>query len=472
MFSVSPPIRRPAAAWSLRALEALESRHMMHSGAFPTITIETNAGDITLNMFDERAPQTVQNFLNYAKDGDFINSIFHRVVPGFVVQGGGFRSSAEDLCDCTPEKFMVSSVSAAQFAAVPTDPPVVNEFGHSNVRGTVAMAKLGGNPNSATNQFFFNLANNSSNLDNQNGGFTVFAEIDDMTVVDQIAALPKRNLSSIFPSGSALSALSAVASLTSPTTGHVAAVRMEGFTGTGLVAGKVFIDSNANGESDLAEGGVTRAEVFVDDDEDGTMDVGEAHAVADDLGEYAISLPAGRHVIRPVPILGYTQTDGSAGTGFVINVEIGQGYRERNIGFLYQGGAWQNPRIATDVDGMNGVAPLDALLVINELSDRQFSNAATGALPVVQHRDPPANFLDVTGDNIVAPLDALLVINTLPSSFAAGTFVESPPEGVPAFDPPSASSPFVGPLASSLLDENSSAEESVLDQFFATLGQE
>ena len=63
MFSVSPPIRRPAAAWSLHALEALESRHMMHSGAFPTITIETNAGDITLNMFDERAPQTVQNFL-------------------------------------------------------------------------------------------------------------------------------------------------------------------------------------------------------------------------------------------------------------------------------------------------------------------------------------------------------------------------------------------------------------------------
>ena len=132
-------------------------------------------------MFDQDgagAPATVANFSNYVEDNDYVNSIIHRSIPGFIVQGGGFTVS-NDL----------------QVAEVPADEAVVNEFSEdrSNTRGTIAMAKLGNDPNSATNQWFFNLGDNSANLDNQNGGFTVFGEVlteSDLAPVDAIASLP------------------------------------------------------------------------------------------------------------------------------------------------------------------------------------------------------------------------------------------------------------------------------------------
>ncbi|MEO1523385.1 MAG: peptidylprolyl isomerase [Cyanobacteria bacterium J06633_2] len=145
----------------------------------------TLAGGVTnVVLFDQDAPQTVQNFRNYVEDGDYENSIIHRSVPGFVVQGGGFTST------------VISSIPP-----IPTDAPVVNEFSseRSNTRGTIAMAKLGGNPDSATSQWFFNLADNNdpndpNSLDNQNGGFTVFGEVlseADLAVADAIADLPR-----------------------------------------------------------------------------------------------------------------------------------------------------------------------------------------------------------------------------------------------------------------------------------------
>ncbi|BAZ45605.1 hypothetical protein NIES4102_26310 [Chondrocystis sp. NIES-4102] len=129
------------------------------------------------------APETVNNFLNYVNDGDYVNSIIHRSIPGFVIQGGGF----------TFKNLMVD--------LVPTDPPIVNEFNsqRSNTRGTIAMAKVGNDPNSATSQWFFNLADNSANLDNQNGGFTVFGEVlsqGDLAPIDAIASLPVEDASS------------------------------------------------------------------------------------------------------------------------------------------------------------------------------------------------------------------------------------------------------------------------------------
>lgn len=141
-----------------------------------TVRMDTALGPIDIELYDVQAPKTAANFLNYVQRGDYDNSYFHRLVVGFVLQGGGFRLPLR-----SPP------------VGIPTDPPVVNEFSaaRSNLRGTVAMAKLGGNPDSATNQWFVNLGNNAANLDTQNGGFTVFGRITtpSMLVVDAIAAL-------------------------------------------------------------------------------------------------------------------------------------------------------------------------------------------------------------------------------------------------------------------------------------------
>ncbi len=150
-----------------------------------TITLNTNDGPINVELFDKQAPRTVANFLNYVTSGRYDNSIFHRLVPGFVLQGGGFTFSNDGVNTTLP--------------AIATDPAVQNEPGISNTQGTLAMAKLGNDPNSATDQFFFNLADNSSNLDHQNGGFTVFGKIlgpADQAILNQLAATPTQDKSS------------------------------------------------------------------------------------------------------------------------------------------------------------------------------------------------------------------------------------------------------------------------------------
>jgi len=144
--------------------------------------IVTSLGAVDIHLFNGRAPQTVANFLKYITDGDYTNTIFHRVVTAFVVQGGGYRPQ----------------LPASHIA---TDPAVVNEFGVSSQRGTVAMAKTGNVVNSATSEWFFNLGDNAANLDNQNGGFTVFGEVigNGMAVVDDIAATPLYTDGGTFP---------------------------------------------------------------------------------------------------------------------------------------------------------------------------------------------------------------------------------------------------------------------------------
>lgn len=142
--------------------------------AATTVRMQTSLGAIYVEMYDDIAPLTVANFLAYAASGAYANSFIHRNVPGFIIQGGGFVWDAA-----------LGPVAITQRA------PVVNEFKRSNLRGTIAMAKLGGDPNSATSQWFINLGNNAANLDSQNGGFTVFGQVigDGMQVVDAIAAL-------------------------------------------------------------------------------------------------------------------------------------------------------------------------------------------------------------------------------------------------------------------------------------------
>jgi peptidyl-prolyl cis-trans isomerase A (cyclophilin A) len=125
-------------------------------------------------LYDDDCPITVANFLNYVADGDYDDSFFHRLVEGFVLQGGGFTYDS----------------GLDQFDFVPADAPIVNEFLYSNVAGTIAMAKVGDDPDSATCQWFFNLADNSANLDLQNGGFTAFGEIiAGMDVMEALAMM-------------------------------------------------------------------------------------------------------------------------------------------------------------------------------------------------------------------------------------------------------------------------------------------
>jgi len=146
------------------------------------VEFQTVMGDIEVNLYDNSTSATVTNFLAYVNNGDYTSTVIHRSLPGFVVQGGG-----------------LSFDQALPLNSVTTRPAVVNEPVFSNVRGSIAMAKLDGNPNSATSQWFFNLSNNAANLDGQNGGFTVFGEIvgNGMDVVNAIAALPVFNFGGV-----------------------------------------------------------------------------------------------------------------------------------------------------------------------------------------------------------------------------------------------------------------------------------
>ena len=138
--------------------------------------VSTTLGAFDIIFFPSETPATVDNFLDYVDAKKFDNSFFHRAPPGFVVQGGGYRHT-----------------TAEGYSRIVTFPPVANEPGLSNVRATVAMAKLEGLSDSATSQWFVNVADNSANLDAQNGGFTVFGRVPaaGMIVVDAISNLPR-----------------------------------------------------------------------------------------------------------------------------------------------------------------------------------------------------------------------------------------------------------------------------------------
>jgi peptidyl-prolyl cis-trans isomerase A (cyclophilin A) len=138
------------------------------------VEFQTSQGNFQVNLFDQTTPETVNNFLQYIDEQHYTNSVVHRVSPDFIVQGGGFTFEGE-----------------WPLTAIEENPAVVNEPLYSNVEGTIAMAKVADNPNSATDQWFFNLKDNASNLDLQNGGFTVFGQVigDGMAVINDIADL-------------------------------------------------------------------------------------------------------------------------------------------------------------------------------------------------------------------------------------------------------------------------------------------
>ena len=139
------------------------------------ITIVTNHGEIAVELFEEAAPISCENFRQYIEDGFFVETVFHRVIPNFMIQGGGMH---------------------ADLLRKETRASIKNEAanGEKNLRGTLAMARTG-EVDSATSQFFINLSDNAF-LDHSNKdfGYAVFAKVTDgMDVVDKIAAVPTGN---------------------------------------------------------------------------------------------------------------------------------------------------------------------------------------------------------------------------------------------------------------------------------------
>jgi cyclophilin family peptidyl-prolyl cis-trans isomerase len=150
----------------------------------PVAVITTSMGDVTVELFKAQAPASVENFLRYAAEGFYEGTIFHRVVRGFVVQGGGFTAGMD---------------------VKPTREPILNEAtnGLKNIRGSLAMARTQ-TLRSATSQFYFNVSNNSS-LDHRglappDYGYAVFGRVlSGMDVVDKIAGVPTKGENPIEP---------------------------------------------------------------------------------------------------------------------------------------------------------------------------------------------------------------------------------------------------------------------------------
>jgi peptidyl-prolyl cis-trans isomerase A (cyclophilin A) len=141
----------------------------------PLVVLDTTAGPITIELDRARAPITVDNFLKYVDAGFFNGLVFHRVIPGFMIQGGGMNDQMQEKTEGAR-------------------PPIKNEAsnGLSNQRGTIAMARTS-DPNSASSQFFINLVDNARALDPNPGsaGYAVFGKVvSGMETVDKIAGVP------------------------------------------------------------------------------------------------------------------------------------------------------------------------------------------------------------------------------------------------------------------------------------------
>ncbi len=238
-----------------------------------------NYFDVELD--DTQAPITVANFVQYVNNGLYNNTIIHRNVQDFVIQGGGY----------TPE-YQNGYVNA--LLPITSYGPIQNEYSpaRSNVLGTIAMAKLGNDPNSATNQWFVNVADNSSNLDNQNGGFTVFGKVigQGMTLVNSINQLQPEDLSSYF--GSPFDAVPLISNGTDFVTVTSASVISKA---TGKLTGYVYVDTNHNGIKDGADYAIADAKVSI------AMDGGKGTVVAYSAADgsyYFSNLASGTYTVK------------------------------------------------------------------------------------------------------------------------------------------------------------------------------
>ena len=166
------------AALSLVSAAALPAAHAAEApAAQPKVEFVTTMGNFVVQLDPARAPKTVANFLDYVKSGFYKGTIFHRVIPGFMVQGGGFTADMQKKPTRAPI-------------------PLESQNGLRNLKGTIAMARTS-DPNSATSQFFINVADNSSlDYPKPDGyGYAVFGKVvQGMDVVDKIVTQPTKDV--------------------------------------------------------------------------------------------------------------------------------------------------------------------------------------------------------------------------------------------------------------------------------------
>jgi len=168
-----------AAISSLFLFQTVKGAKTMNDATNPSVLIETSMGNITIELDAKNAPNSTENFLAYVESSYFVDTIFHRIIPGFMAQGGGLTADMKD--------------KPSDIAAIKNEA----NNGIKNDRGTLAMARTG-DPHSATSQFFINLKDNGflnhSSETMQGWGYAVFGKVTDgMDVVDAMAAVQTAN---------------------------------------------------------------------------------------------------------------------------------------------------------------------------------------------------------------------------------------------------------------------------------------
>ena len=314
-------------------------------GSNPVVSLNTNFGPIVIELFEGQTPGTVDNFLNYVSDGDYINSFFHRSDPGFVIQGGGFATTS------------IQFTNTDQFSAIPTDSPIANESELSNVRGTVAMARTSA-LDSATSQFFVNLSDNLM-LDPSSAaahdGYAVFGQVLDMTTVDRVESLPVDSTNA-----------SPYGELPVSTSGQLVVV--QALEGQGELTGVKFLDDNANGVRDAGELGVVGLAVFLDGNDNGAWDAGELATTTDDDGRFLIQVEPGTYTVRAEVSPGRVSTVPVSPDSYTVSVQIG-----RETGGLDFG-----ERVLSPPSGIDLLAASDSGVASDDnLTNRNNATAAT-----------------------------------------------------------------------------------------------
>lgn len=376
-------------------------------GSNPVVTLNTNQGPIVVEMLENMTPGTVDNFLTYVNSGAYDSSVFHRYVSGFVLQGGGFKSTdptftaasqitniptnaaivnefdnwavtsgtgaavtqgnaviqlpstadlsrvvvgdrirltgrtdglaSSNMFDITAINDATNTVTVAQAPTAATNSSVAwTVFPRVNIANTIAMAKLGGDPNSATNQFFINLANNDSNLDLQNGGFTVFARIFDVAQAQTTDSTTPANqlLNGSYTSFvSNLSNTNAGGAFTDlPLATGSQLVTLQSVTGDGEVKGTIYNDTDGSGTRGSGE--VVRSGITIYDDANNNQqkDATEESTTTDSSGNYTLRLAPGQHFIRMVPVNSTTQSNPQA--GYTLTVQVGRDITARDFGLV------------------------------------------------------------------------------------------------------------------------------------------